>query len=217
MKITMMIIEKLSKIKNLSELAKSKDKDLAEVKANYDKQFTLRSKLKTRVVNDKEIRYSSQDTIQARVQDNIFIVENIKTTAVSMTRLHDVIEMSKTEVENFIRYFKDKSFQEYKQTMKNVSAFILFTHSNSIMTKHERFYSQCLEQFDYLLNKHYVACEHSRSKKIVVKDKTLARRKAEHENILSALNMIIKSKSKTKTAKIIKSKSKKRKVKTTVK
>jgi len=219
MKIMFNVIMKLAELKNLSELAKSKDSALVEVKANYDKQFALRSKLKTRVVNDKEIRYSSQDTIQARVQDDFFVVENIKTTAVSMTRLHDSIELSKADVKQLLNYFADKDFAEYKRVFRNLSMFVLFTHSNSTMNKHERFYSQCLEQFDYLLNKFYVECEKSRSKNIVVKEKTLSRRSAEHENIINLLNVANVSKlkkTKTKTAKIVKVK-KAKKVKVTVK
>ena len=212
MKITIKSIIALSKVSSANELMNSKDSLLDDIKSNYDKQYKLRSALKTRTVktktSEREIRYSSQDAVQSRVQDDMFIVENIKTSAVSMTRLHDVIEMSKSDVQEFIKYFTSKDFETFRSTMKNISKYVLFTHSSDVLAKHERFYSQCLEQFDYLLNKFYTDCERCRSKNIVVSERTLKRREQEHQHLMSLLT--VKSKSKAKTVKAVKSKRAKR-------
>jgi hypothetical protein len=195
--ITLKTILELTNIKHMNEVTSKHSKELQAIKKRYDQQYKKRNELK--LVNN--VRYTSQDAIQARVINNVFIIENVKTCFQNSDRLVDKIELEKKEVESLINYFKNASFDVFKNTLRNVSKFVLFTSSDKIMCKHERFYSQCLEQFDYVLNKFYIECERSRSKNIVIKEKTLSKRETMYKHILEQLHIVSQNKKQVESKK----------------
>ena len=103
------------------------------------------------------------------------------------------------------------SYTEFKQMFALVSLFVLCNYSTTNnVAKHERFYSQCLQQVELMWpesKRHTESIIHSRSRNIKVKAVTLKNVEREHLALMAELAPKTK---KAKTAKLVKAKAKRK-------
>jgi len=201
MNFTIAELKKYSAVKNLSQLEKQSKKD-SKLKAIFK---DVQEKIKTR----KNVKYFNQKT-QTFILNKVFTVTSTKFTATKS--FADSFEMIASEVKKL--QDEKLNYEQFKNLFAFVSKFILCNYSiKNNLAKHERFYSQCLAQVNFILNKFTADVIHSRSKKIEVKKITLAN---VEKKFIEFNSILFNTKAKSKTAKLIKTKVKSKKEKISV-
>jgi len=191
MKILIDSLKQVVNVKSYKQLQAEakKNKFCAEVLIALNKKISNRNKVS--YVNQK---------VQSLVVDNNFVITSTKFT--STKSFIDEVLLSATEVLKLRKL--NLTYDNFKKLFAFVSKFILCNYNTKLnLCKHERFYSQCLQQVNLVLNKFTKDVMMSRSSKIKVQQITFDNITKKHNEIMKLLF----DKTKSKTSKLVKAKS----------
>ena len=205
-----MITLSMKEIKMFAEKISTNYKKLVEISKANKKAKEILLAYNKKVSERKNLSFVAQ-TSSRLVDNKNFVITNTKST--STKNYLDALAISKDTI---LELRKITNFDLLRNLCRFISKFVLCNFSSkAVESKHERFYSQCIAEINYILDKNFIeeitAC---RSKDLKIKQITLDNIEKKKVDFLKLL--LITSKAKSKTAKLVKSKSQKKAVKKAV-